>query len=141
MFKAVGACFWALPNVRPWESTVFRFRALLDSISFRYTIELDGYAQPLETLDGFGTKVLAVFPGGQLDMHGAPVSFAWSVLDDTADVGATSLVLAEEPLGWKAGQEILLVNTALGPNEEQTGSRTDRNERCGCSRAAGASFC
>jgi hypothetical protein len=44
-----------------------------------YDVVLVGPPLPGVSPDGVGTKVLAGFPGSQIDIHGAPLSFAWTV--------------------------------------------------------------
>jgi cell migration-inducing and hyaluronan-binding protein len=66
---------------------------------------------------GVGTKVLAVLPGGTLDVHGAR-RLAWTRLASTADAGATSLQL-ERSHDWRIGDRIVIASTDFDPNHAE----------------------
>jgi cell migration-inducing and hyaluronan-binding protein len=59
---------------------------------------------------GMGTKVLGVAPGGTLDLHGRSQAVSWTRLNATAEVGATTLTLAQ-PTGWIPGDQIVIAAT------------------------------
>ncbi|MEM8484100.1 MAG: G8 domain-containing protein [Bacteroidota bacterium] len=66
-----------------------------------------------------GTKVLCAM-GGKFELHGALSSPAWTRLADghTAAVGATHITL-EEPVSWRAGDQIVIVSTDFDPNQAE----------------------
>lgn len=64
---------------------------------------------------GMGNKLLGVL-NGVLELHGAPVTAAWTQLDADAAVGATSVTLASEP-GWKAGDKLVIATSS--PNRDE----------------------
>ena len=50
--------------------------------------------------------------GGRMDFHGAELSRTWVKLGDTADKGATTVILAEPVAGWKVGDHIIVTATS-----------------------------
>ena len=66
-----------------------------------------------------GTKVLCA-NGGKIEMHGNVSSPTWTRLADghTAQIGDTSIRL-EEQVGWKVGDEIVIVSTDFDPNQAE----------------------
>jgi hypothetical protein len=88
-------------------------------------IELHGDPAPKVDPDGHGTKVLAGEPGSSIDIHGAPIPFAWTQLSAHAGKGARSVVLADVPVGWNVNDEIVIASTQFGDSQ----SRRGRNER------------
>lgn len=61
----------------------------------------------------FGNKVIGV-RNGQLEMHGKPRSHVWSQLYQTADAGATSIVLnisGSSDFDWAVGDKIVISST------------------------------
>ncbi len=79
----------------------------------RFTVTLSrGRGAP-----GVGTKVLAVLPGGTLDLHGAR-RLAWTRLAATAEAGATVLQL-ERPHDWRAGDRVVIASTDFDPNHAE----------------------
>lgn len=47
----------------------------------------------------------------QLDIHGIKIDKTWTQLGATAAVGATSIVLKEDVVGWKVGDEIVIASS------------------------------
>ena len=82
----------------------------------------------------FGNKVIGV-NYGVLEMHGVERPVTWTDLKQTAEAGATELVLNDvtgDPLDWQVGEEIVIASTDLsGRNAEQRTitsiSNTDTN--------------
>jgi cell migration-inducing and hyaluronan-binding protein len=66
---------------------------------------------------GVGTKVLAVLPGGTLDLHGER-RLGWTRLANTAEAGASSLQL-ERAHDWRAGDRIVIASTDFDPNHAE----------------------
>jgi len=61
----------------------------------------------------YGNKVIAV-RNGRLEMHGPTRSHAWTELETTADVDATSITLIDvggNDLDWQIGEEIVIAST------------------------------
>jgi hypothetical protein len=56
--------------------------------------------------------------GGTLDLHGAPVSVAWTRLAAPAFAGDSEIVL-DRPVDWKAGQEVVVASTSHDPSESE----------------------
>jgi hypothetical protein len=52
--------------------------------------------------------------GGRMDFHGAPLSHAWVKLGADAPKGSTTVVLANEVTGWKAGDKLIITATQSG---------------------------
>ena len=55
----------------------------------------------------------------RIDIHGAPLGRAWSVLAATARAGDTQLLLEHDPaaMGWAAGDELAIATTARGAGQ------------------------
>lgn len=67
-----------------------------------------------------GTKFILPLDGGVLSLHGASAEkLSWTVLDAHAAVGATSITLAEAPVGWGAGDEIVIAPSGFDPHEAE----------------------
>lgn len=81
----------------------------------RFTLTLTG--TPNGDVSAVGTKVLAVFPGGTLDIHGEPRR-GWTRLSATAAPGAMNLTLGEA-LPWRAGDRIVVASTDFNPAEAE----------------------
>lgn len=66
-----------------------------------------------------GTKVLAVLPGGTLELHGARRdAVSWTHLAASAQPGATSITLAEA-VDWRPGDRIVLAPSGFVPEEAE----------------------
>jgi len=63
-------------------------------------------------------KVLGVFDGGQLDLHGVPRLPTWTVLDQTAYIGDTSVTLATS-VQWAVGDVIVIATTDYSRRSDQ----------------------
>ena len=50
--------------------------------------------------------------GGRWDMHGAPLSRAWTTLGAAAKTGDTSVTLTEAITGWKVGDRVIVTGTS-----------------------------
>ncbi|XP_071793632.1 fibrocystin-L-like isoform X1 [Asterias amurensis] len=72
------------------------------------TIMMHGHVRSQE-LPLFGAKTLAV-RNGTLDLHGKYVPVTWTRLAQTAEAGATQLVL-QQAVTWKAGDQIVIAST------------------------------
>ena len=61
----------------------------------------------------FGSKCIAVKGTGQIEMHGAPKVYTWVELEETADVGETSIKIHDLPsdLDWSIGDKIVIAST------------------------------
>jgi len=60
-------------------------------------------------LPHYGNKVLALREG-VMDLHGKEYLPTWTLLESTANVGATSIVVQGNP-NWEVGQEIIIAST------------------------------
>ena len=60
-------------------------------------------------LPTFGNKVIAMMEG-ILDIHGKPRSHTWTMLESTANVGDTSIVV-QGSVDWAIGEEIVIAST------------------------------
>eukprot|EP00968_Pinguiococcus_pyrenoidosus_P006935 scaffold462_cov195-Pinguiococcus_pyrenoidosus.AAC.5 len=56
-----------------------------------------------------GTKALIVYGGGTLEIHGRPTT-SWTVLDENARQGDTSIVV-KEPVNWRPGETIRIASS------------------------------
>lgn len=74
----------------------------------RFTLTLTG-TDPGTTGAEVGTKVLAVLPGGTLDLHGEH-RLSWTRLSATAGVGAAALSL-QDVVDWRAGDRVVIAST------------------------------
>ncbi|NET35262.1 MAG: hypothetical protein F6K19_25080, partial [Cyanothece sp. SIO1E1] len=74
--------------------------------------------------DPIDNKALIVAPGGKLDLHGAKVK-SWTQLDSTANIGDTSIALADTPVGWKVGDTIAIAPTDFDAFEVEERVITD----------------
>lgn len=63
--------------------------------------------------------------GGRMDLHGSPLSHAWTRLGATAKKGDVTVTLSEKTIGWKTGAKVILTATK---HDYGTGStfRVDR---------------
>ncbi|HEY4322226.1 MAG TPA: G8 domain-containing protein [Gemmatimonadales bacterium] len=64
-----------------------------------------------------GAKVLAVFPGAALELHG-DTRLGWTRLSATASAGSTILSLAE-PTAWRTGDRLVLASTDYDPGQAE----------------------
>jgi hypothetical protein len=60
---------------------------------------------------GMGTRGIMVMSGGSLELHGTPSALTWTKLNDHAMQGATEIVLKDEVVDWKCGDEIVIAPT------------------------------
>ena len=78
----------------------------------------------------FGNKVIGV-NYGTLEMHGVERPITWTEMEETAEIGATSITLLAvtgDPLDWKVGEEIVIASTDFaGRNAEQRTIETITN--------------
>ncbi|XP_071792804.1 fibrocystin-L-like isoform X2 [Asterias amurensis] len=80
------------------------------------TIMMHGHLRSQE-LPLFGAKTLAV-RNGTLDLHGMHVPVTWTRLAQTAEAGATQLVL-QLAVTWKAGDQIVIATTGHRHSQKQ----------------------
>ena len=66
---------------------------------------------------GMGTRVIAVVPGGRLDLHG-PVHRTWTQLSSSTAAGATALEL-REAVEWRAGDWVVVAPSGFEPSEAE----------------------
>ncbi len=64
-----------------------------------------------------GTKVLAVFPGGALELHG-DTRLGWTRLATTAASGSTTLFLSD-PMAWRIGDRLVVASTDYDPGQAE----------------------
>ena len=64
-----------------------------------------------------GSKVLAVFSGGSLELHG-DTRAGWTQLAATASAGATTLNLSQ-PMNWHVGDRIVISSTDYDPGQAE----------------------
>jgi cell migration-inducing and hyaluronan-binding protein len=81
----------------------------------RFTLTLTG--APDGNVSTVGTKVLAIFPGGVLDIHGENRN-GWTRLGATAPPGGMSLTLSQA-MPWRAGDRIVVASTDFNPAEAE----------------------
>ena len=74
----------------------------------RFTLTLTG-SDPGAANAEVGTKVLAVLPGGTLDLHGER-RLSWTRLSATAATGMTTLSL-QDAVDWRAGDRVVVAST------------------------------
>ena len=65
----------------------------------------------------YGNKVIGV-RNGVLEMHGAPRTPVWTMLDSTADVGSNKITLIEA-VDWKVGESIVIAPTSYESTEAE----------------------
>ena len=71
-----------------------------------------------------GTKSIAVGKGGNLQLHGEN-RLAWSQLAANADVGSTSMTLADAATTWRAGDKVVVVSSGFDPREAEVVTLTN----------------
>ena len=81
------------------------------------TITLHGKPTVTPELPLFGAKNIAVH-GGTLDMHGTPTVPSWTQLGETAEVGATAIVL-HELVNWRVGQRLAIASSNFSAHEAE----------------------
>ena len=67
-----------------------------------------------------GSKVLAAFGGGKIDLFGLPVQRRWTKLTATATAASTTLIVDGDPLGWSVGQQLLVTSSSWNPWQAET---------------------
>jgi hypothetical protein len=60
--------------------------------------------------------------GGRMDFHGAPMNHTWVKLGATAQLGDTTLTLAESVTGWRVGDHLIITATQREPTGSTNGS-------------------
>ena len=63
-----------------------------------------------------GSKVLAAYYGGRIDLHGAPVPNRWLRLSAPALAGSSILVVDGLMLGWSAGMRVAIASSSYNPD-------------------------
>ena len=79
-----------------------------------------------QTLPKFGIKTLGM-TDGEIVLHGKPVLPTWSLLNHTAEIGNSSIVV-RDVTNWKAGDKIVIAGT--GGIAGETSCRMDRDDQC-----------
>jgi len=83
-------------------------------------IELHGVStDPLNS--AFGTKVIGVADGGELNFNGKLYGPSWTTLAATAPAGATVITLSEA-VNWQVGAQIVLATTDYFENQNEVRS-------------------
>ena len=82
----------------------------------RFTLTLTG-ADSGASNGSIGDKVLAVFGGGTLELHGE-TRLGWTRIAATAPAGGTSLSLSES-MAWRAGDRIVIASTDYDPGQAE----------------------
>eukprot|EP00029_Vermamoeba_vermiformis_P008039 TRINITY_DN3653_c0_g1_i1.p1 TRINITY_DN3653_c0_g1~~TRINITY_DN3653_c0_g1_i1.p1 ORF type:complete len:1168 (-),score=259.25 TRINITY_DN3653_c0_g1_i1:226-3597(-) len=72
--------------------------------------------------EGMGSKVLGVYPGTQLDIHGSVRKPTWTRLGETAVKGSDRITLLE-PVEWQIGDEIVIASTDFEYSDRQQHER------------------
>lgn len=62
-----------------------------------------------------GSKVLAAYGGGKIDLYGLPVQKRWSKLAATALANTATLVVDGSQLGWSVGQKVMVTSSSWNP--------------------------
>ena len=62
-----------------------------------------------------GSKVLAAYSGGKIDLFGLPVQRRWSKLAATASANTVTLVVDGGQLGWSVGQQVMVTSSSWNP--------------------------
>ena len=65
----------------------------------------------------YGNKVIGV-RDGILDMHGVARYPTWTMLNKTADVGATQITL-NQVVDWQVGEQIVIASTSYDHTEAE----------------------
>jgi hypothetical protein len=78
----------------------------------KITITMHGERETAE-IPIYGNKVIAV-RFGTIDFHGVERSPTWTVLYESADIGANTITL-NEAVDWEAGEEIAIASTDYTP--------------------------
>lgn len=63
--------------------------------------------------------------GGEMQFHGAPLQRTWTKLAYEADVGATTVTLAEPVADWQPGDQIILTGTLMQRTSLRGGEAAD----------------
>ena len=75
----------------------------------------------------FGNKCIGV-RYSTLDLHGIPRDVTWTTLDVTATAGSSQIELSED-VDWQVGEEIVIVSTDLGIEDNEIPGQGDRSEQ------------
>ncbi len=62
-------------------------------------------------MDEDTAPALVCRPGGRMDFHGAPMDRTWSKLRAPVAPGDTAVTLMDTPVGWRAGDEIVVTGS------------------------------
>lgn len=80
------------------------------------TITLHGTLES-KTLPGFGNKGIFI-QNGQIDIHGKPMDFTWTQLEESVVPGA-DLITVIDTTNWKVGDQIIIAPTGQYWNETE----------------------
>ena len=86
----------------------FRVGTEAEPYTHRFTLTLTG-SDPGTLTAEVGTKVLAILPGGTLDLHGQR-RLSWTRLAATAAAGAATLSL-QDAVDWRIGDRVVVAST------------------------------
>jgi hypothetical protein len=78
----------------------------------RFTLELNG--PNTDDIMGMGARVLGAMSGATLELFGEPRT-GWTKLDATVKKDANTLTLADAPVGWRAGMDIVIGSSTEDP--------------------------
>eukprot|EP00361_Fabrea_salina_P003869 CAMPEP_0202427040 /NCGR_PEP_ID=MMETSP1345-20130828/1320_1 /ASSEMBLY_ACC=CAM_ASM_000843 /TAXON_ID=342563 /ORGANISM="Fabrea Fabrea salina" /LENGTH=3382 /DNA_ID=CAMNT_0049037631 /DNA_START=76 /DNA_END=10221 /DNA_ORIENTATION=+ len=81
-----------------------------------FTLTMHGNRET-PSMPTYGNKALAV-RNGVLDIHGKPRDKTWTLLQATAEAGATSITLTES-VDWQAGEQIVIASTSFEHTEAE----------------------
>ena len=82
----------------------------------KFTLTLTG-ADSGASNSSVGDKVLAIFGGGSLELHGE-TRLGWTRIAASAPAGSTTLLLSE-PMAWRAGDRIVIASTDFDPGQAE----------------------
>ncbi|KAI9002533.1 G8 domain-containing protein [Hyaloraphidium curvatum] len=98
---------------------LFQRRARITLINFeRPAARIDEYPYRMShflTPGSYGTKMLAAFEQGRIEIHGQGRNPTWTHLAATASRGQT-FILVDGRVDWRVGDEIVVATTDFGPN-------------------------
>ncbi len=83
---------------------------------YKFTLTLTG-ADSGASNASIGDKVLAVFGGGSLELHG-DTRLGWTRIAATAPAGSSSLLLSE-PMSWRSGDRLVVASTDYDPGQAE----------------------
>ncbi|GAA0726069.1 hypothetical protein GCM10009430_32640 [Aquimarina litoralis] len=83
---------------------------------------------PKKSGDQHNSRFIMPMNGGTLELHGISARYLdWSQINKNALKGQNSLLLKDEPKGWKAGDKIVIASSSFDPEEAEKLTITNIN--------------